>query len=205
MTRTKYSIEIYKRLITFGRDNLISSHRDRIVKISNIRKGSKVLDVCTGSGEQAFAYGKEGYDVVGIDISDDALREAKKKNRYPSVRFQKEDATRMSFEDGVFDASCIASCLHEVSIDARQKILHETLRVTKPKGKIIIADYGLPKNRLLGYIGYRIIKSYESEYYPEFVKTDLEYLINEYPLKLEEKIYFMGGFGIILKYINDYK
>jgi len=58
LTRTKYSIEIYKRLITFGRDNLISSHRDRIVKISNIRKGSKVLDVCTGSGEQAFCIWK---------------------------------------------------------------------------------------------------------------------------------------------------
>ena len=38
-------------------------------------------DVCTGTGTQAFAFAKRGYEVVGIDLSEEMLRVAKK-NKY---------------------------------------------------------------------------------------------------------------------------
>ena len=41
----------------------------------------KILDVCTGTGTQAFAFAKKGYEVMGIDLSEEMLRVANKKNK----------------------------------------------------------------------------------------------------------------------------
>ena len=59
---------------------LISHVRHKIVKLVQVKQGSIILDVATGTGKQAFAFGKKGYDVVGIDLSDDMIKIAKKMN-----------------------------------------------------------------------------------------------------------------------------
>ncbi|NAS89118.1 hypothetical protein C4E24_05205 [ANME-1 cluster archaeon AG-394-G21] len=41
----------------------------------------KILDVCTGTGTQAFAFAKRAYEVIGIDLSEEMLWVAKKKNK----------------------------------------------------------------------------------------------------------------------------
>jgi ubiquinone/menaquinone biosynthesis C-methylase UbiE len=40
---------------------------------------SKILDVATGTGKQAFAFAKRGYDVTGIDLSEAMLKVASSK------------------------------------------------------------------------------------------------------------------------------
>jgi demethylmenaquinone methyltransferase/2-methoxy-6-polyprenyl-1,4-benzoquinol methylase len=46
--------------------------RDKVVNFTDARNGSKILDVATGTGKQAFAFAKKGYDVIGILIRSDA-------------------------------------------------------------------------------------------------------------------------------------
>lgn len=67
----------------------ISGLREKVVAFTNTNSGSKILDVCTGAGGQAFAFAKRGYDVVGIDLFEDMLKVANKKNKYKNVRFKK--------------------------------------------------------------------------------------------------------------------
>jgi len=55
----------------------LSGLRDRVVSFTNAQKGYKVLDVATGTGEQAFAFAKNDYKVVGIDLSESMLNVAK--------------------------------------------------------------------------------------------------------------------------------
>src|SRR4030067_3580477 len=69
--------------------------RGSVVDFTGAEKGSRILDVATGTGKQAFAFAKRGYDVTGIDLSKAMLKVANKKNRYKNVRFQAADATNL--------------------------------------------------------------------------------------------------------------
>ena len=60
----------------------ISRVRGKVVNFTSARNGSRILDVGTGTGKQAFAFGKKGYDVIGIDLSEAMLEVANKKNKF---------------------------------------------------------------------------------------------------------------------------
>src|SRR4030042_2238358 len=99
--------------------------RDKVVNFTNVRNGSKILDVATGTGKQAFAFAKKGYDVIGIDLSEAMLKVANKKNKYENVKFEVADATNLPFEDNGFDVSCISFALHDMIPSIREKALKE--------------------------------------------------------------------------------
>src|SRR3989304_5661778 len=54
-------------LLSFG---AASKLRSSVVDFADAPRESRILDVATGTGEQAFAFAKKGYDVVGIDLSE---------------------------------------------------------------------------------------------------------------------------------------
>jgi len=150
-------------------DILISGIRDKVVDIANANKDSRILDVATGTGKQAFAFAKRGYTIIGIDLSEDMLRIAHKKNNYGNVKFEVADAIETPFEDNYFDVSCISFALHDMPLPIREKVLEEMVRVTKPTGGVVIVDYDLPKSGIRRYLIYKFVSLYESKYYPEFM------------------------------------
>jgi len=106
------------------------------------------------------------------------LNVAMKEIKYDNVKFKVADATDIPFEDNRFDVSCISFTLHDMPLIIREKVLKEMIRVTKPKGIITIVKYALPKNKISKFLIYHFVKSYKSKYYPEFVKSDIETLLN---------------------------
>ena len=180
-------------------DLFISGVRDKVVDFAGARNGSRILDVATGTGKQAFAFAKKGYNVIGIDLSEDMLKVANKKNKYKNVRFEVADATNIPFEDKYFDVACMSFTLHDMPLSIRDKVLKETVRVTKPKGNIMIVDYALPKNKIGKYLIYCFVKSYESKYYPEFIKSDIRTLIQNSGIEIENELPMLFGAGRILK------
>ncbi len=209
MSDTSHEEEQYYSLIKRAFDILapvydlitlpISGVRGRAVAFTNARAGDKVLDIATGTGKQAFAFARRGYDVTGIDLSEAMLKIAKRKNRYPNVRFQTADATGLPFESGSFDVTCISFALHDMPLFIRKKVLKEMVRVTRPDGRIIIVDYALPKNRVGRFIIFHLNKLYESHYYVEFIRSDFEKLLRESGIEVKERLRVMSGAGRILK------
>ncbi len=180
----------------------ISKIRDKVVNFANARVNSKILDVATGTGKQAFAFAKRGFDVTGIDLSEDMLKVAIKKNKYKNARFEIADATNLRFEGNSFDVSCVSFALHDMPLVIREKVLKEMVRVTKPKGTIMIIDYALPKNKISRFLIYHFIKLYESEYYSEFIKSDFEALVRKSSIEIKEELLVLLGAGRILKGIK---
>lgn len=180
-----------------------SSVRDRVVNFTNAQKGSKILDVATGTGQQAFAFAKEGYEVIGIDLSEAMLNVAKKKNKFRNAKFEVADATSLPFEGNSFDISSVSFALHDMPLSIREKVLKEMVRVTKSEGTILIVDYDLPKNKVGKFLIYHFIAFIEAEYYKTFIKSDLEALLNKNRIKIVEKDTVMHGAGRILKGINN--
>ena len=172
--------------------------RNQVADFANAQQGSRILDVATGTGGQAFAFARKGCNVVGIDLSEDMLDIANRKNKYENAKFEIADATNLPFEDKSFDVSCVSFALHDMIPSIREKTLKEMARVTKTKGTIIIVDYALPKNKISRFFVYNIVKLYEV-YYSEFIKSDLEALLRKSGIEIKEKRPVLFGAGRILK------
>ena len=177
----------------------LSRLRGRVVDFTGAEKGSKILDVATGTGKQAFAFAEKGYDVTGIDLSEAMLKVANKKNRYKNVNFQVADATNLPFEDHSFDVASVSFALHDMPLTIREKVLKEMVRVTKPEGMIVIVDYALPRNRIGRFLIYHFVRLYEREYYLRFIKSDLEALLRKSCIEIKEELRVLLGAVRILK------
>lgn len=109
------------------------------LKFLNLDKDSKLLDIGTSTGFTAIEIARlKKCKVVGIDINNDSLEEARaraKKFGVKDVTFSLEDATVLSFPQESFDA---VFCGNVTSlIPDRKKALLEYIRVTKQGGFII--------------------------------------------------------------------
>ena len=180
----------------------IEGVRDKVVDFTNARDGSTILDVATGTGKQAFAFAKRGYDVIGIDLTESMLRIARKNNENGLVKFEVGDATHLRFEENSFDVSCVSFALHDMPLTIRERVLKEMVRVTKSNGTLVIVDYALPENKVGRFLIYRLVSFYEGEYYRKFIASDLEVLLGETGIEIKQQLPILLGAGRILKGIK---
>ena len=151
--------------------------RHRVARLADIAPGMRVIDVATGTGGQARAFSAAGATVLGIDLSPRMLAIARRKARSTDIRFVEADATALPAEDASFDAACVSFALHEMPATVRERAVAEMVRVTRPGGKIIVVDYGLPRGRWWRAIVERFVHLYERDHYPEFVHSDVNHLL----------------------------
>ena len=177
--------------------------RNQVVDFANAGKGSTVLDVATGTGQQAFAFAKRGHDVIGVDLTESMLEIARKNNKGGLVKFETADATLLRFETNCFDVSCISFALHDMPPNIREKVLQEMVRITKPNGIIVIVDYDLPSNKIRRALIYHFITLYEGEYYKKFIVSDLDSLLRKIGINVTERVSILLGAGRILKGIKN--
>ena len=158
--------------------------RHEVASTVDLPPGARLLDVATGTGQQAFAFAEKAREVVGIDLSEEMLRVARRKNRLPNVSFQQADAAELPFEDDSFDASCVSFALHEMPSSVRERVVREMARVTKLGGSITVVDYGLPRSQMASALTFHFVKVYEREYYADFVKSDWRALLEDAGLEV---------------------
>jgi SAM-dependent methyltransferase len=99
---------------------------------------ARVLDLGTGTGRAAFLIARRypEAEVVGVDLADDMLVEARRltppelANR---VRFEQADAERLSYPDGSFDLVSLANMI---------PFFDELARVTAPAGAVVFSFSG---------------------------------------------------------------
>lgn len=73
-----------------------------LFQLLNLEKGSKILDLACGKGRHALVMNQLGYDVTGVDLSENSIMEANKyANKYLS--FEVQDM-RYPLKDRKFDA-----------------------------------------------------------------------------------------------------
>lgn len=172
--------------------------RRQVAAAARLQPGARILDVATGTGEQAFAFAKGVREVVGVDMSEAMLRVARRKNRFSNVTFQETDATDLPFEDASFDASTVSFGLHEMPASIRERAVREMARVTKPGGSIIVVDYALPSGRFANSAVFHAVRLYERDHYATFVKSDLPALLERAGFAVSEQRAVLGGVAKIL-------
>lgn len=103
---------------------------------------STILDYCCGDGGLAILVaGFKDCEVVGIDISEVSIENAKQsaidKGLSQAVKFYVMDAENMSFDDNSFDIIYCSGVIHHLEISSAYS---ELARVLKPSGKIIMNE-----------------------------------------------------------------
>ncbi|MCK5674729.1 MAG: methyltransferase domain-containing protein [Spirochaetales bacterium] len=176
--------------------------RRKIIKVSNIQKGMKVLEVACGTGTQAVRFKKKGAEYTGVDLSPAMLEVAEKKN----LNCLHADGTKLPLEDNFFDLSTITLALHEVDPEVSKQLIIEMLRVTKGDGSLVLVDYTKSKKNIYSKIANSSIHYVEklvggSHYrnYKKFMKSGgLKAFLESFDFDIiEEKLIFGGNIGII--------
>ncbi|MXY99400.1 bifunctional demethylmenaquinone methyltransferase/2-methoxy-6-polyprenyl-1,4-benzoquinol methylase UbiE [Candidatus Poribacteria bacterium] len=160
-------------------NSLLSLKRDKVwrqetVKVSEVEPASKVLDVCTGTGELALAYadklGTDGF-VIGSDFCFEMLVIGDQKLQQPvgavsnstteqpvgavsnrTTSFLAADTLTLPFLDNTFDVVSVGFGIRNVS-DLEIGI-REMIRVAVPSGRIAILEFTQPVNPLFRSLYY---------------------------------------------------
>ncbi len=64
-------------------------------------KNKKVLCIGVGTGQEAYDLKTKGAEVIGVDISEGMITQARK--NFPDIDFQIQDMSSLEFEDNTFD------------------------------------------------------------------------------------------------------
>ncbi|MCS6851726.1 MAG: bifunctional demethylmenaquinone methyltransferase/2-methoxy-6-polyprenyl-1,4-benzoquinol methylase UbiE [Gemmataceae bacterium] len=114
-----------------------------------------ILDVCTGTGDLAFAYhraARGAVPIVGVDFCHEMLvragQKAARRAAGGRIHFAEADAQRLPFPDGVFQLTTVAFGLRNVTDTDRG--LAEMVRVTRPGGTVAILEFSQPSGSILG-------------------------------------------------------
>jgi demethylmenaquinone methyltransferase / 2-methoxy-6-polyprenyl-1,4-benzoquinol methylase len=149
--------DLLNHLLSFSMDDrwrrLTAEKFRRILR----RTDARVLDLCCGTGDLAFALEVERVDVIrdstahripimGCDFAYPMVERARKKARTDShtAEFINGDALNMPFPDASFDL--VATAFGFRNLANYERGLREIARVLKPGGRIAILEFSEPTN-----------------------------------------------------------
>lgn len=131
-------------------NHLLSASLDRVWRRTLARslalpRGSRVLDLCCGTGDQAEALRAPGVEIVAADFCLPMLALALPKfarGGTPAPEPIQADALALPFPPARFDAATVSFGLRNVAdLDAA---LHELVRVLRPGGELAVLEFAIP-------------------------------------------------------------
>lgn len=106
-----------------------------------IPAGGRVLDIGCGSGQHTARIARLGYDVVGIDFSQEAIDRAMS-TPVAGVSLDYRCADALTLEPTrAFDLIIDYSVFHHISITDRSRYFESLARVTQPGGIVLLVCY----------------------------------------------------------------
>lgn len=137
--------------ITFG---MARSWRKKLVKWSDVKEDSQVLDIATGTGDLVFDFEKKmdlrKGNILGTDFCEPMLEEARKKaiEKKLNIKFEWADACKLDYANETFDIVSISYGIRNVQNP--EKAIQEMFRILKPGGRMMILETGSGRTGFLG-------------------------------------------------------
>ena len=136
-------------LLSLGRTK---AWRKSVTGIIAPKIGMTVLDIAAGTGSSSRPLVDKGAEVTALDFSAGMLDQGSKQHK--DIKFVQGDALKLPFSENTFDVTTISFGLRNT---ANSNIaLREALRVTKVGGKIVVAEFSHPVNKIFrrAYLNY---------------------------------------------------
>lgn len=127
-----------------------------------------VLELACGTGLLSLRLAGSVKILEATDFSEDMIREAKRKARSSRLHFSVQDATKLPYAPGTFDAVFISNALH--IMPRPEQALSEIARVLKPDGILIAPTFtmsdsfaGRARMRLMELSGFHVFHKWTSD------------------------------------------
>lgn len=117
--------------------DLLNEHVARYAFATRMAKGRRVLDAGCGSAYGAAKLAQEAREVLGIDISQEAVDDARQLYRAANLRFECADCLDIPAADGSFDLVVAFEIIEHLS-DWR-RFLAQVRRVLAPDGQFVVS------------------------------------------------------------------
>jgi SAM-dependent methyltransferase len=117
--------------------DLWNEHFSRYVFASRLARRRRVLDAGCGTGYGAAELARAAVQVVGTDLSAEAVAYARRRYGAPNLEFVQADCARLPFRDGAFDLAVSFELIEH--LDDWRSFLCELRRVLSPAGQCVIS------------------------------------------------------------------
>ncbi|MBN1257164.1 MAG: class I SAM-dependent methyltransferase [Planctomycetes bacterium] len=117
-----------------------------ILKQPWLAKHGRVLELGCGTGPLLRWFGTKGWNGIGVDISDTAVKMARSQTQRHNIYFMVGDVTALTqIEDASFDLAIDGQCFHCLTaLRDRTAFLREARRVLKPGGGLVLLTMAKP-------------------------------------------------------------
>jgi len=154
--------ELVNHVLTFGLDIF---WRRKAAKMATEGRVSRLLDICSGTGETAvnlLHLTEDGTKVVAADFSDPMIRKLAEKPESNRILLTLADASSLPFPDNTFDAVTISFATRNISgsDDFRTKCFSEFHRVLKPGGVFVNIETSQPPSRFIRKLFHRYVRAF---------------------------------------------
>lgn len=150
--------DLTNTVLSFGQDRV---WRKRTRERLDLKPGEKVLDLAAGTAVSTVEMAKSGAWCVACDFSQGMLAAGKDRD-VPKVV---GDGMKLPFADNSFDAVTISYGLRNIH-DFRAG-LREMARVTKPGGRLTVAEFSTPVIPVFG----TVYKEYLMRFLPQVARA----------------------------------
>lgn len=111
------------------------------IVLQSIPKGSKILDVGCGTGHLTNWLKEKGYDVFGLEPSEEMYKYAVK--NFPGIDFKKGISSSLPYDDNFFDIVIAIEVLRYLSPEDNEFSYKEFKRVLKKDGVCFVTQVNL--------------------------------------------------------------
>jgi O-antigen biosynthesis protein len=131
-----------ERFIPTEQGKIRLEHYHRYAALLHLVSGKEVLDVACGEGYGSFFMADIANAVVGIDISDEAVKHASAKYKKSNLTFRQGSVTNLHLADASFDVVVSFETIEHLS--EQSQMLAEIRRVLRYNGVLVISSPNRP-------------------------------------------------------------
>jgi 2-polyprenyl-3-methyl-5-hydroxy-6-metoxy-1,4-benzoquinol methylase len=153
-----------ERFLTECQGEMVYEHWHRYLLAREYASGKRVLDVASGEGYGAHLLAGVAESVVGVDLSEDAVKHASAKYAKSNLQYIAASCTQIPLPDASFDFIVSFETIEHIDGAAQTAFLREVNRLLKPDGLFLISSPNRPEySEKSGYMNEYHVKELDKE------------------------------------------
>ncbi len=159
-SQVPHTYETVNHVLTLGLDIL---WRRQAAKVAASCRGSRWLEVCSGTGQMSFlldSLATRGTRLIATDFSLPMLLTARRKPKASRLHLALCDALRLPFPDDSFDLVAVSFATRNINLNRTTLIeaFSEFCRVLKPGGMLINLETSQPPRRIIRWLFHQYLR-----------------------------------------------